>query len=633
MMQNAQKRMGKWVVRILLSLLILSFAVWGIGDYIRAPSNAAIATVGDTEIESQTFINESQRRLQMLSRQQNRPIDPQTAIRAGLYNQILSGMIDNATLGEEADDMGLAVSDDAVAAEIRTDPGFASPTGKFDRLKFEQTLSRAGFSEAQFVANMRQDMVNRQLEGSLTAGLDEGPAPLAKAILAWQLESRSIDILQIPNDALATAPEPTEDELRAYHKDHAPAFTAPELRAGRIVLVRPEDLADRIEVTDQQVQDSYEARMAEFTQPARRDVKQAIFQDEETAKQVLAKVHEGVSFGKAVEDATGSPPIDVGEVAEGDLPGPVGDAAFLATKGEVVGPVRSSFGWHLVEVTDIQPEKVQPLEEVRDTVVHDLKLDKAIGDLVGIANRVEDELATGARTAEVADTLSLPLIELPPVNRQGLTLDGGDPAKDLPPEALEELFASEPGDDLAGQELDDGTVLVVETTEVRKPALQPFDDVRDEVRAAWTKDKLRELADAERQKLEQRLAGGESLADIAGDFDAKVETADDVTRRGGAQKLSGKLRDAVFDLKEGESTGGDGPRGASQILATVTKVDPVEIGENDEQAEAVAKAIGQSFAEDLRQVYLQALRNKHGVSINQQAFINAVDPNGIYLNQ
>lgn len=633
MMQKTQKGVAKWVVRILLVLLILSFGLWGISDYLGTSSTASVATVGDREITQPEFINEAQRRLNILSQQQNRPIDPELAIRLGLYNQILSGMVDNAALAEEADDLGLAVSDDAVASEIRNDPTFAGTTGKFDRLRFEETLNRAGFSEARYVESLRQDLINRQLESSVTAGLQEGPAALARAILAWQLETRDLEILQIPNKALATAPEPDEAELRAFHDENSQAFTAPELRSARIILVRPEDIADQIEVTDQEVEEAYESRIAEFSRPASRTVKQAIFQDEQSAQAVLDSVNEGVAFDKAVEDATGSAPIDVGQVSEGELPGAVGQAAFSAGAGEVAGPVQSDFGWHLVHVVAAEEEETQPLSEVRESVERHLKLDRAIGDLVELANRLEDELATGARAAEVADTLSLKLIELPPVTRQGLTLDGQNPAENLPRAALEELFAAEPGDDLAAQELDDGALLVVETTEVLEPALQPFEDVRDEVAAAWRRKQLREGATEARQKLEERLAGGASLADIAGEFDADVETVAGVTRQAGAPSVGGSVRDAVFELEAGKSTGGDAASGSAQILVTVTKVTPVDVGENDEQAQGLAGVIGEAFSEDIRQIYLQTLRDEHGVGVNQRAYRDAVDPNGIYLDR
>lgn len=631
MMQKTQKGLAKWVVRILLVLLILSFALWGLNDFVGTAPNAPVATVGDREVESQRFINEAQRRIQFLSQQQDRPIDPETAIRIGLYNQVLSGMVDNAVLAEEAEELGLGVTDDAVAAEIRDDPGFAGPGGNFDRFRFEEVLRRAGFSEGEFVESLRQDMLNRQIEASMTAGLARGPAPMARAIQAWQLESRDLRILRLPNGALATAPEPDEAALRAYHEANPAPFTAPERRSARIVLVRPQDLAENIEVSENEIEDAYEARLAEFTRPASRSVKQAIFADEAAAADVLARINEGVAFDKAVEDATGSAPIDIGRVAPGDLPDRVAEVAFAAGEGEIAGPAQSDFGWHLVHVTEVTEEKVQPLAEVREAVAQDLKLDRAIGDLVGISTRIEDELAGGAQVTEVADILSLRMIELPPVTRQGLTLEGGNPSEGLPSVALEELFAAEPGDDLAAQELDNGAILLVQTMEVVPPALQPFEDVRSEVAAAWRRERLAELAAAERAKLEQRLEGGESLEDIASGFSAEVAAAEGVTRQDGAPDLSGELRDAVFALEAGRSAGG-GARGA-QVLVTVDAVEEADVSGSSDRTAALSEAIGQSFSEDVRQTLLQTLRDEYGVSINQRAFTNAVDPNGIYLDQ
>ncbi|WP_416897003.1 MAG: SurA N-terminal domain-containing protein [Minwuia sp.] len=632
MMHKAQKGMAKWVVRILLGLLILSFAMWGIADYATGPTNPPVATVGDREILSSAFIDEAQRRIRIVGQQQNRAIDTETAIAAGLYAQSLSAMIDRNALLDKADSWNLGVSDDTVAENIRNDPTFQGPAGNFDRVRFDQIMRNAGFSEAQYIANLRQDLINRQIEDSLTAGLEAGQEHMARAILAYQLEARDVTFIEIGNDTLADAAVPTEDQLKAYHEENAAQFSTPERRSARVLLVRPADLTANIIIDEQPIQTAYQNRIAQYTTPASRQISQAIFQDEAAAAAALARVNEGVTFQAVIEETTGAPPVDLGTVTPDDLPGPVGEAAFAADPGGIAGPVQSAFGWHLIQIGEATPETIRPLEEVREEIVRDLKLEEAQEQMIEIANRIEDELAGGGRVPDVAAAIEMQPLTLTAVSRDGEAADGSKPAEDLPPAVLELLFGTQPGDELHGQELDNGTVVLVETMAVEEPAVRPLTEVRDAVAAAWKADQLADLAAAEREKLMQRLEGGETLEALAADLGVEPVTETGITRRSGAPALGGPAREQTFGTAAGGHAGGASPSGASQLLVRIDALKPAEIGTDDPQIDGLSETIGAAFSEDVRSRYLEALREEAGVSINQSAYRNAVDPNGIYLN-
>ncbi|WP_417513488.1 SurA N-terminal domain-containing protein [Minwuia sp.] len=632
MMQNAQKGMTKWVVRALLALLILSFAMWGVADYVTAPVNPPVAHVGDREIRSNAFINEAQRRIQAVRRQQNRPIDTQTAIAAGLYAQTLSALIDRNALLAQAEDWNLGVSDQAVAAAIQSDPAFQGPAGNFDRIRFDTIMRNAGFSEQQFIESLREDMINRQIESTITAGLQDGQDPLARAILAYQLEARDVSFIEIANDQLASASEPAEDELKTFHQDNPQLFSSPERRSAKVLHITAQDLTGDLVIDERPIQTAYESRIAEFTTAGTRAVKQAIFQTEETASAAMARINEGVTFETVVQEATGAAPIDLGVVRSGELPGEVGDAAFAAEANTVTGPVESTFGWHLIQVGDVTEEVVQPLDEVRETIISDLKLEEAQYRLVEFSNRIEDELAGGGRVADVAVALEMQAEDLPPVDRAGRTAEGDAVAADLPPEALQILFGTQPGDELIAQELDDGSLLLVEPLTIAEPALRPFDEVRDDVAGAWKRQKLAELAATERARLMERIQGGATLAEIAAELEVEIETVEGITRQSGAPSLAGEARQAAFSASAGEAVSGAAPTDGSQLIATVDAIKPAEIDEDDAQVGVLTRTIGEAFAEDLMSQYLEALREDVGYSIMEPAYRQAVDPNNIYLN-
>lgn len=632
MMQNAQKGMAKWTVRILLGLLILSFAMWGVADYVTGPVNPPVAHVGDREISSNEFLNEAQRRINVVRQQQNRAIDQRTAIALGLYAQTLSAMIDRNALLDTADGWNLGVSDEVVAAEIRNDPAFQGPTGNFDRLRFESILRNAGYGENQFIRNLREDIINRQIESSVTAGLNRGQFHLARAILAYQLETRDIRMIEVSNDQIAAAATPTDDELRKFHEENADRFSTQALRSGRVLHVSPADLAQHIIVDERPIEQSYEERLGEFTTDATRAIRQAIFPDEAAANAALERIRGGAGFEEVVQDATKGPPIDLGTVTPAGLPGAVGDAAFAAAPNSVAGPVQSAFGWHLIEVGEAAPEVVQPLEEVRERIVADLQIEFALEEMIELSNRIEDELAGGASVQDVAASIERTTINLTAIDRSGNDAAGENQLGDLPAQTLSLLFATDPGDELASVELDDSSLLLVETLEVMEPSLRPFEEVREEVLSAWQAGKLAEVAAAERVKLVDRLKGGTTLEALAEELGVEITTEAGITRQSGAPRLAGEAREAVFGAGVGEAVGGASPLGGVQIIAVADAVEPAQIAEGDEQAEGLAGTIGEAFADDVRAQYLQSLRDDVGYSVMQPAYRAAIDPNGIYLN-
>src|SRR6516162_6485575 len=149
--------LGKAVMAVVMGFLVISFAIWGIGDIFRGFGRNAVATIGDTEISVEQFRQFYNDRLQQLGRQLGRPITPDDARARGLDRQILGQLVAETTLDEEAKKLRLGVSEADIAKRITADPSFRGPSGQFDRNRFEQLIRQAGFTETRFVADQRRD--------------------------------------------------------------------------------------------------------------------------------------------------------------------------------------------------------------------------------------------------------------------------------------------------------------------------------------------------------------------------------------------------------------------------------------------------------------------------------------------
>src|SRR5262249_53401451 len=175
-----------------VGVLIIAFGIWGIGDVFRTSGRATVATVGNTEITGEQFRQAYTDQLQQLQRQLGRPIPPEQARAFGLDRQLLSKMMAEAALNERVRKMGLGIGDTGLGQRIMQDPAFRGINGQFDQQRFEQTIRAVGYTEPRYVAKLRNDMLRKQLEDSLIAGVTV-PRAAIEAFNRYQSEERSID--------------------------------------------------------------------------------------------------------------------------------------------------------------------------------------------------------------------------------------------------------------------------------------------------------------------------------------------------------------------------------------------------------------------------------------------------------
>ena len=211
MLQAIRKQTKSWLVGILFGLLILSFAIWGIGDIFRGGGRAiAVAEVGDVRISTVEFSRDFQRQI----RQFGGRIDSELAHQLGFVDQVLARMVRRTLLDLGAARAGIAIGDDLVRAIIFATPAFHDESGRFDRSLFEQFLFQTGLIEEAYVALLRRDLARGQLTGAVTAG---GIAPdrLVDALYRYRREQRVADVVTASPQLMEQLLSKTETETEA----------------------------------------------------------------------------------------------------------------------------------------------------------------------------------------------------------------------------------------------------------------------------------------------------------------------------------------------------------------------------------------------------------------------------------
>ncbi len=630
MMQGIRKAgqgfFGKLVIAIMFSFLIMSFAIWGVGDIFRGYGRNEVAKVGTTEIGLEQMRTAYQNEIQNLIRQQRRQISPEMARALGLDRQVLSRLLTEATLDQTAQGMRLAVSDETIRNLIFDDQVFRDASGQFSSARFNELLRTNGYTEQSYVALQRSTILRQQLSEMVVGGLS---APLALQEVGNRLrnEKRTITFARMPASAAGEIAAPTEDQLKSFFNDRKAAFRAPEFRTANILAITAETLADPAKVTDDEAKARYDATKAQrFTAVETRTVQQIPFPSEEEAQAAKAKIDGGETFDEiATERNVAFNDLTLGTFTRDQMIDPaVRDAVFALEEAGVSAPVKGAFGTVLLRVTKVEGAHVRPLEEVIIEVKQELATSRAATQITELHDKIEDQRASARPLAEIAKELNLTLRTAGPMNA-GLgrpdgsreeALPGGDPT-------LQAIFRSDIGVDNEAIRLPRNTGYVwFDVTKIDPARERGFDEVKAEVEKQWRADETATKLSAKARELTERLDKGENFDAVAASANLTIETAADLGRQEQRPELPGTVIAQVFGTTVGKSGSAATPDGG-RILFKVDSATVAPYVRTTQEAGNFERLLSSSVSEDIMLQYVAKRQAELGVSINEAAFRNA----------
>jgi peptidyl-prolyl cis-trans isomerase D len=627
MLNTMRKYATGWVAQILLGLLVLSFAVWGIADVFTGVGNHSVARVGNTDISSVNFDRAYRRELQTMSQRVGQQITPDQARMLGIPNQVLGRLVTEAALDDQANSLSIGVSKDMLIREIAEDPAFKGPAGTFDRNYFVSLLRNNGMSEDAYVVERRAQEKRQQIAESISGGAT-APDAFAKALHQYQTEQRDIRYIVLPTSVVGEIAAPNADELTAYYNDNKADWRAPETRTISLVKVGPEEVARPEDVTDEDAQKAYDADKARFTTAETRHVFQIVFADESTAQAAADRLKAGEDFD-AVLESTGKKlaDVDLGVVTRDRLIDPaVAEAAFGLAPNSASDVVKGSFGPVIVRVTDVVPEAVKPFAEVKDELKQSLALGNARADINVLRDSIEDARAGGATLDEIATNNKLTVKKIV-VDQQGKDAEGNAVA-DIPAQAelLKGAFESDVGIDNAAVPTEDGYVWysIVDINEAHD---RPLDEVKDKVIEAWKKQSAADKLLAKANEAKDRLGKGETLDAVATSLGLTAQSRTQLTRTSQpGDGLSTEALKAAFAGPKGSAAVAPGAQDGEQVVLQVAEVveTPYTPGQDNNP---LTQQLADSMQNDLLQQYVSELQRQLGATVNQtvmQQIISAI---------
>jgi peptidyl-prolyl cis-trans isomerase D len=610
---------GKAVMGVIMGGLIISFAIWGIGDIFRGFGLNSALKIGNTEITVEQFRQYYTERLQQLSRQVGRPITADQARATGIDRQVLSQLVAETTLDQQAKALRLGIGNDEIASRITNDPSFRGLNGQFDHSRFVDIIRQAGFTEGRFVEEQRRVILRRQIALSV-GGEFNVPVTAMTALNQYQNEKRAIEYLALGPAQAGDIPAPTPELLSKFFEERKVLFRAPEYRKITLLSMSPADLAKPDTVSDADAKTYYEQHKASYGTPERRELHQMVFPNPEEAAAAHERIVKGASLADlAKERGLKDSDTDVGVVTKADVIDPaVADAAFALKAGEVSTPVKGRFGIVLLQVGKIEPGNQKTYEEVAPQIKREIAEGRAKMEIGNLRDKFDDERAAGSTLAETAKKLGLTSRTIDAVDRSGRGPDG-KPIADLPttPDAIAAGFGSDVGVDNDPLQLPNGGYLWYDVTGITPARERTLDEVKDQVEARWRDDEIAKRLQAKSDDMVGKLKAGTTLAQLAAESGLKVVTATDLQRSKPGGFAPGKLVDTAFKSPKGAPASAEGDQVTARFVFRVTDIvdptlDPIA-------SKAITASLQNSYTDDIVGAYVTRLESDFGVTLNQQA--------------
>lgn len=525
MMDNLRAAANHVVLKIILALIILSFVLTGVGNYLIGGSGDYAAKVNGQTIEraqlEQAFQSERSRMQQQLGDQFS-ALAGNEGYMQQMRRQVLSQLIDNMLLDQYAKKLGLAVSDDQIKDAIRKAPYFQT-NGQFDNAKYLDLIGRMGYTADNFAQSMRQQLVNQQVIQAFGESGFVLPSE-SQAMAALVLQERDVRLATIDLKALQAKQSAGDDELKAYYDQNKNSFIAPEQVKVSYIPLDAASMQDKVKVSEEDINAYYDQHKSSYGQPERKNYSVIQLKTEAEANAALDELKKGADFATLAKEKSTD---IISRRTGGELgwlePETTADElkqANLTEKGQLSGVVKSSVGYLIVRLNDIEPEKLKPLSEVHDAIAKQVQQEKAVDAYYALQQKVSE--------AATSDNESLASAEeaagVKAAQSDWFTRDNIPAALNFKP-VVQAIFDGSligengaPGSNSDVITVDGDRAFVVRVSGHKPEGIEPFDQVKDRVAELVKRNKALQAAKLQGEKLlvELKQGKGDEAMKVAG---------------------------------------------------------------------------------------------------------------------
>lgn len=620
MLQTIRDHAQGWIAWAIVLLISVPFALWGIESYLGFSGEPVAASVNGTEIPARDLDKRVQQARIELRERLGPAYDPAAFDDKQLRAEVLDDMIRDALLLDVSRHLGLRVADQEIQAQILAEPAFQRD-GKFDHDAYARLLQLQGMSPAMFEAQLRQQMTGTQLARAVVASEFTTSAEW-RQYRRLSEQKRAVSFARFPVATDAATPI-DESAIKTYYDADTARFQTPEQVKVDYILLDSADLATTAAISDEELRKSYDADSARFAQPERRKISHILLTvpsdaDQATADKVrdeLASIRARIVAGESFAELAKTLSKDPGSAAKGGSLGVVErgvmdpafeQAAFALASGQLSEPVRTPFGFHLLEVDEIIPAQVKPFDEVRDQIRTELAKQRADASFYELSERLSTIVYESPDSLEpAAEQLGLTIRHSDWIGRTGGEGVLGQP-KVVAAAFSDEVLVQGHNSDMIEPERDRLQALVLRVVDHQPAATRPLIEVHDQIADELRKEQARVAATETAKAVADKLRQGSDWVATLGT--TKPEEPGLIDRH--SASVPAPVREAAFRLPH---PAGDAPSIGTTVLddgtAVVLRVTRVQDGEADRAGTAAPEESSMLSQFMGRQIYSAMLND------------------------
>ena len=615
MLRSLRNQTQSIFFKAFLFLLIIGFALWGVGDLTGGLNQKPILSVDSKEVTSEEIINELNRLRYTLPQ---RP-SLQEAINNGMLKTVLDKYEQEILINAEASVLNLSVPLKITTTTIGNEKAFKDPLGKFSQTRFLKSLNSAGLSESKYIDSIHTEANYKQLSmpfsnNSLYSN------KLIKKLINWQNETRDIDYVFFKNINKESIKQPQKSILREYYNNNKKLYEIPTTRDVKYIEINPSIFNNQIKINDKDVKEIYVSDKSKYITEEKRKFYQVITQDINKANSFIKNIKTGLDFVTVAKDNFNLTlnDIDIGFVKKSELPSIVVKSLFQAKVKDLIGPIKTKFGYSTYKVISIQPEKIVTYKDAYAGIKEELLKELTLDFLYKKIDVIEDLIAEGNNLNEIIKSKSigstLSINRINNVSKNGIiySYNGENQFANKNKVFLDGIWKTPLNQISDIIELPDDKYVLIEPIKENKKETPIFEKINKNIYNDWLK---KEIFIQSELKLKELIKNNRVTF--------KSLTAIKRNQKGLTKKIKDHLIiNKIFEIKEKNLSFFNIKNGIIAIKNVNSKTADYKV--NKETIKDINFSLSKSFFNDYSRYYIQILANKHKLKRNYKDLENFI---------
>ncbi len=611
MLDTLRKSVTGPFVKILIGILILSFAVWGIQDIFGNFKKTVAIEIDDYEVSLDQLVTEYNNQLSIISSQLDRQISLKESLELGIDEIAIENLIRKLVLQIEINKLGIDISEEFVADQIINDDNFKID-GRFNKSRYEQLLSYAGYNDETYVQS--EINVNKQNQlCNIIGNRTYIPNVLIEMVDEFNKTERVIEYIDLPKSKIVVK-TPSERELLEFYEKFKNGYKKSETRDFAALILDPENIKKGIQVTRSQINEYFNANLDSFNISETRELYQFFFNDEATADNFYNDSYQLELNELLTKYSQSKQQSYLGSVGKDEiLDFEVADAAYNLIEGEFSEPIDGMLGISVLYLEKINPGQIPTVDDVAAEIQDEIQIQEAIDLVEMLYFEIEDDLLNGSSIEEASAKHQIETKYFKKIDINGKNIQNDVVEEINHQELIQKIFSSEIGDFIEVHDTENGYIWT-DLNSINPSYIKSFAEVRDLVTADMLKKRKNEKESEIIKQIEIGLINNQ-IQELIDSYQIEIKRSEPFSRLSPIREFSEDFNDRILSANINEVIIGKSENNV--LVGKVVEILP-NLQAEPERDQKFINNLDLQMRNDLFEQYLVSLEDDYTVKLYQE---------------